>query len=357
MKLINGWYNIHNFNNQCCGQLKVAIIPSTPLSPSKSNKYFKKYDIVEPCNLDLVMFPKSPQLSTIENDGTSSSSLFEQLRQNLNDLEQMTLNIKNRTQSTSKAPLPEKNQTSNIHKPQQENDQSSSSLQEQNVESATSSLIKTGQTSHQTVNILDQPENDFQNLHCQSPDVLDTQETSINFEYPERDNNSLVFNRNHSNEPSVREAESVTSSQDVSCTNTEQQSVSESLNDSTDDLLEHLKEFERKYKHLKTIVQNDSDFDDSDENNEDQMISSPVFSSPRGTAMAFKQPDTDKPAFFEGSIGDSFFDQVVNVSSGEPSKEELQGTTPREVDGKAIIIPEVNQGTSQAERYLFKSNP
>ncbi|XP_066911163.1 C2 domain-containing protein 3-like isoform X2 [Clytia hemisphaerica] len=354
MKSINGWYNIHNFNNQCCGQLKVAIIPSTPLSPSKSNKYFKKYDIVEPCNLDLIMFPKSPQLSVVENDGTSSCSLFEQLRQNLNDLEQMTLNIKNRTQNN----VAEQNPTSILHNPQQENVQLTTneresvsfSLQEQNVDSATSSSINTCRTSpnHQVQQQIDQPEND-QNQNSHSPDISDTQETKTHFEYPERDNNSLVFTRNHSNEPSIQEAESIISSQDSSCTITEQQSVPESLNDSTDDLLEHLKEFERKYKHLKTIVQNDSDFDDSDGNNEDQIISSPVFSSPRGTAMAFKQPDSDKPVFFEGSIGDSFFDQVVNVSSGEPSKEDIQGITPRDVNGKAIINPEINQNTSKPE--------
>jgi len=353
MKSINGWYNIHNFNNQCCGQLKVAIIPSTPLSPSKSNKYFKKYDIVEPCNLDLVMFPKSPQLSVVENDGTSSYSLFEQLRQNLNDLEQMTLNIKNRTQNN----VAEQNPTSILHNRQQENlqlttnerESVSFSLQEQNVDSATSSSINTCRTypNHQVQQHLDQPEND-QNQNSHSPDISDTQETKTHFEYPERDNNSLVFTRNHSNEPSIQEAESTISSQDSSCTITEPQSIPESLNDSTDDLLEHLKEFERKYKHLKTIVQNDSDFDnDSDGNNEDQMISSPTFSSPRGTAMAFKQPDSEKPAFFEGSIGDSFFDQVVNVSSGEPSKEDIQGITPRDVNGKTIINPETNQNTSE----------
>lgn len=313
MKLINGWYNIHDFNDQCCGQLKVAIIPSQPMSPSKSSKYFKKHNIVEPCNLHLALYNSKPVSSSPVSNlkggaGESSTSLFEQLRQNLKDLEKMTHDIKTRSlKSTSENEPVVVLQDEGIS-----GDASRESTNEryskEDVFSPQIIQIEVDQNSTESDN-----RSNISSLHDSPLPILDdVEELNTEFEYPERDDSARLC-RNVSGEPSVRDSSD--SSQDENIVD-DGCCGDGDLNDSTDDLLEHLREFERKYKHLKNIVQNDSDFECDDDLD---VISSPAFTSPRDALRSQKST-----VYAEGSIGDSFFDQVVNVSSGEPSKEDIK---------------------------------
>ena len=365
MKQINGWYNIHNFNNQCCGQIKVALIPSSPLSPSKSSKYFKKYDIVQPCNLDLAFFSTNtnttstkstkcgdPALFITEETKQSSESLFEQLRRNLQDLDTMTRNIRNRTEQpvisekpSSKSPVilgnsdKQSPMTSMVPKNTVDRDvqPSLSSLQEQDIDNLLS-LESDGEASVSSTKTYTTKEElrgnkILENIQNSSPGAENVDSYSI----PGNDQEPSIHGSiedpvSSSSHGDVSGNETASIMVDTAASSSVGTNVSESLNDSTDDLLEHLKEFERKYKHLKTIVQNDSDFEDEDV---DQVISSPAFSSPRGV----RSTNGGERNFFDGSItaGDSFFDQdVINVSSGEPSKEEINSHRER-VDDEDIV--------------------
>ena len=391
MKQINGWYNIHNFNNQCCGQIKVAIIPSLPLSPSKSSKYFKKYDIVEPCNLDLAFFSVAPKTTTATNSTPGSSilvdsitnvnncqssvSLFYQLRQNLHDLDTITRNIRNRSEQQ---PLLSRQEIQHSQQPTTtsttrravkdlpvQSSESSCVLQEQSIETIPSVPMEN------TVSRDDDDDDTVSNVSSNhayirdEPNIngLGDQDTVAKLCVPEsiHENKQACFNdfvgssktTNGYQEPSIQDSlsstENTVSGSDTNSFHGYSKDGTEAVataatavdtesvhNDSTDDLLEHLKEFERKYKHLKTIVQNDSDFTDSDGGGDDcgvDRILSPAFSSPRAVGghhhhhhVGAIEDHQGVNNFFGGVsvAGDSFFDQVVNVtSSGEPSKEEI----------------------------------
>lgn len=383
MKQINGWYNIHNFNNQCCGQIKVAIIPSLPLSPSKSSKYFKKYDIVEPCNLDLQFFSCATKTTTSStttpgssllidsntnvNCTQSSVSLFEQLRQNLHDLDTITRNIRNRTEqqplisrheSRSQQPATMFSTTAATTEILSGKSSGSSCvLQEQSIETIPVSLENvvsrddTDSVSSVSSNCTytrgepnikslgDQYETvEHGNKQTSFDDFVGSATTDG---YQEPSVQGSLSSSSSSSENNVSNGNDTKSSHGDSKDGTEVKVTASTIdtadsihNDSTDDLLEHLKEFERKYKHLKTIVQNDSDFTDSDNDCGVDRIVSPAFSSPRAVVGHHRHHHhEDVPIggqgvenFFEGVsvAGDSFFDQVVNVtSSGEPSKEEI----------------------------------
>ena len=364
MKQINGWYNIQNFNNQCCGQIKVAVIPSLPLSPSKSSKYFKKYDLVEPCNLDLAFFSATTKKTSSllaaskenEDSDKSSVSLFEQLKQNLQDLDTITRSIKNRTEPQRRTTL--------VTTEDAADKSSELYLQEQDIETIPVVLeadtTVTSVSSSQTYT-REEPSNlDYQEDTRRRSSTLDLRLDVTREEIHENrstlDDN--VGSGTSYQEPSIQGLEDAVSSDDISShgDNKDEGEVAvetESFqNDSTDDLLEHLKEFERKYKHLKTIVQNDSDFDsDSDSCGVDQMVS-PAFSSPRGVGgHHHHQNDGGGAKFFEGVsvAGDSFFDQVVNVSSGEPSKEEIHSQENIDIDaGNTIQQKNTAQSTVAA---------
>lgn len=326
MKLINGWYNIHDFNDRCCGQLKVAIIPSQPVSPSKSSKYFKKHEIVEPCNLHLAFYNSKPVsssvVSNLENGPAESSFLFEQLRQNLKDLEKMTHDIKTRSDKSSSEKEPV---TLLQHERLQHFDDSSkqttSDKKPEDYESYSPDMAQDTNTSGDPSNISEG------SLHDSSgtPILDDVEHVDTEFEYPERDDSARLCTNASGDEPSVRNSSDSSQDENIVRDDGSSREGDQELNDSTDDLLEHLREFERKYKHLKTIVQNDSDFEYDDDL---EVTSSPAFTSPRDALRS------QKSTFFtEGGIEDSFFDQVVNVSSGEPSKEEIKVLEPNAYRG------------------------
>lgn len=378
LKQLNGWYNVHDFNGRTVGQIKIVIIPSATLSPSRSAKYFKRHEFVEPVNLDHVFFSTkkyeplpviSQTDSSIDENNTSRSMLFEQLKVHLHDLGEITSKIKQRSNEATKSA------TDKVRRDFLPNSIHSSNLEKEqlnhlgDIQSSPVTLDRDGfsrkhvQDKNPDKTLLSDNTESYKEHPLEQDGVISkefSEKTCFQeFEHDIPGTESLPnceLSHLENNQNSSQPCEWETHSSNVSFdTATEEQPQ---LNDSTDELLEHLRDFEKKYKHLKEIVQNDSDFEDhekddtvlsSDDNNKDKSSTAlgggdamPPFHSPRDTFRA-EQP-LEKSNFV--------FDDVINVSSESPSKEDIEITSrriPQNIDD--CQNPSINDDTdNETER-------
>ena len=332
LKQINGWYNIYDFNRWTVGQIKIGIFPSVVLSPSRSAKYFKHHEFVEPVNLEHVFFSNKfegqheyKQQLTVD-DNTSRSMLFEKLKLHLNDLSDMTNKMKISNQETVPVRDTTVKDLTNALKNSPELDQvavcrdestKNSEKVEEILESVTGENILPIDNSNNThTSTMSEKNNPLIQYGIVSNDVFNINDTIQKVQNIDTEQQCEEIQENHV-DGFLKSDEDLMS---LSCC------PEDELNDSTDELLEHLRDFEKKYKHLKEIVQNDSDFDDSEDENKckdnsmrkdrkDSENSS--FQSPRDVESLNDGGEERKEAF-------TFDCDVVNVSSGDPTKEDIQ---------------------------------
>ena len=92
MQQLLGWYNVKDCNGQSIGQIKIGIIPSVLLSLSRSAKFFKNFNT--PVSLDLTCFKNVREPIMYNANLTSKSELLNKLHKSLQDLDCITRNIR-----------------------------------------------------------------------------------------------------------------------------------------------------------------------------------------------------------------------------------------------------------------------
>lgn len=334
MKQIIGWYNIHDFNGQTAGQLKVGVIPSVAISPSRSAKFFKQFEFMQPVNLDMAFFSKCQDATnSLIVDGiteTSKSMLFEQLKHNLQDLSDLTSNIRKRVDS-------EWGVMPGESKPHPLTSSGSAALfvkEKTNVAYTNDNTNGDNKTGNKKMepSIVQTMEEGCKEVDQSLPVAVKNLGRDLSrHDSVVSDNESFVeFNEgqdvekvNNVEDSEKFEAEGSTKDSDFSSIDvvaTGERIEEEKLH-STDELMEHLREFERKYEHLKQIVLSDDDCDHNDDGDDDD------------DDQEAKKSDPDN-IFHPHNIGrlHEEIDEVINVSSKETSNEDIKTTdSPTEV--------------------------
>jgi len=302
MKQIVGWYNISDFNRQTIGQLKVAIIPNKILSPSRSNRYFKKMEFLEPVNLEFTCF-KNPRENVVttndrENDvmnSTSKSLLLEQLKGKLADLDNITKQIVIRSSVN--------------------NDIEKDSLVEKVDPEINFEIVLQNEpekpekqvSKKDPIHGLNQQINQLQQVEMNNDSNYYEKEHAI---YEEFTDHTSHATHNHTRSPPS------------------EVSFEESL-DETDELLRHLETFKTKYRHLNTLSAEENQLEDDLSDIEIQNIihdESNCSNSISKSGINFKYPNNpvnvlnNESESFENEI-DIILTTDVNVSSTDNSKD------------------------------------
>ncbi|XP_057312675.1 C2 domain-containing protein 3-like isoform X2 [Hydractinia symbiolongicarpus] len=313
MKQIIGWYNIHDFNGQTAGQLKVGVIPAVAISPSRSAKFFKQFEFMQPVNLDMAFFSKCQDATNSLSVGgipeTSKSMLFEQLKHNLQDLSDLTSNIRKRVDSewgvmaVESKPHPHTSSGSADITVNEKTDEEGCKTVDQSLPVAVKNLGR------------DLSRHDS---------VVSDNESFVEFKKGQDGGKVNNFEDSEKIKAEGSAEDSEFSFIDVVETG---ERIEEEKSHSTDELMEHLREFERKYEHLKQIVLSDDDCDHNDDDDDDNDNDDDY------NDREVKKSNSDN--IFHAHNIDRLheeIDEVINVSSKETSNEDIKTTdSPTEV--------------------------
>ena len=370
MKQILGWYHILDFNGQIVGQIKIGIIPTNTLSPSRSLKYFKKVEFIEPINLEFSCFTNQFLQSKNEDvavDSISKSTLFEQLKNNLNDLHCVTRRIES---CANNEPTHTINSAREV--------QNGKPFIVHDVEKKINGFEKTAETIQNDGNSQNTQKSESSNQ--KSIDLV-----TYAYESDIENQGSQLSTEDNSSKRNTHENElEITKDDDEDRDGDEQ---ADSSCDETDELLNHLREFENKYNYLKKLAHDDSDSVISDNEVLDVQPcrdkcnknlcrqEQPV----EPVQVIFGHDDTD--ATYEirsNEVADgkdqerqqnlpasvnltNIVDDVVNISSGEPTKEDEQIDTPvkeSEIPREGIINDDFNSAFQEVmDHPIEDSNP
>ena len=369
MKQILGWYHILDFNGQIMGQIKIGIIPTKTLSPSRSLKYFKKVEFMEPINLEFSCFKNQFLQSKNEDaaiDSTSKSTLFEQMKNSLNDLECVTRRIESRANNE---PTHAMNSTGEV--------QNSKPFIVRGVDNEINGFEKTDETIQKGDNNSQDPQKS-ESSNKKSIDLV-----TYTYEGDIKNQGSQLATEDNSSKRNTHENELEITKDDDEDHDDEEQA--DGSCDETDELLNHLREFEAKYNYLKKLAHHDNDSVISDNNVldvqqcQDKRIENLCRQEQLIDQVLFGHGDPD--ATYEicsNEVADSknqerqqnilasvnltnIVDDVVNISSGEPTKEDEQTDTPvkeSEIPLKGIISDDFNSVLQEViDPPIEDSNP
>ena len=370
MKKILGWYHILDFNGQIVGQIKIGIIPTKTLSPSRSLKYFKKVEFMKPINLEFSRFTNQLLQSKNEDvtaDSTSKSTLFEQLKNNLNDLQCVTRRIESRANNE---PTHAINTTREV--------QNSKPFIARDVENEINGFEKTIET-------IQNDDNSQNTQQSKSSNKKSINLVTYTYECDIENQGSQLSTEDNSCKRNAHENESEITKDDDDDHDDDEQADG-SFNE-TDELLNHLREFENKYNYLKKLAHDDSDSVISD----NEVLDIQQCQDKRNkTLCSQEQPVEPVQVIFGHDDADAAYkrrsnevadgkdperqqnvptgvnltnivDDVVNISSGEPTKEDEQTGTPvkeSEIPLKEIISDDFNSAFQEVmDPPIEDSNP
>ena len=292
MKQVLGWYNIQDLNKQIVGQIKIGILPSATFSTPKSTKYFRNNQPMSHINLTTNL--PNPMKSVIpkQNSEASPKVFFQQLNTQLQDLQELTTRIQQRVYNTPRYSQTSQDDTTHkdssnmmmeITKTAHDNDDVNTKESSRN-DTSTNNL-------HQDKNRIDlnliaaEEENSVSNLGEenksmvdnssdleaslvknifnpdieQSPESKETTNADIE-QFPEsKETTNNIEDDNCSPHSKARYQEYHEETKETDVNNIADDAVSSC--DSTDELLEDLKMFEKKFTFLKGTLEKDNDYE------------------------------------------------------------------------------------------------